>query len=196
MGDFKIAFAGASGTGKTALANMVAKKLGIPLCPIGAREVSKRLGFATPYEADKVPGGRMAFQRELVRAKDEWEASQGSFVTDRTHYDNLVYSFLHEPTKLDEQFLKDIEKAHSKYTHVIYVDAIAPNAFIQLEGDPNRVQSLSYHRFYSMLLEGLLHHGAVSGGSRDNVLELWIGTPDLETRMKLVMEFLGVKDGS
>lgn len=55
----KIAFAGASGTGKTTLARWVSDTYGLPLNPVGSRSVAKEMGFVgpdgegRPYDVDK-----------------------------------------------------------------------------------------------------------------------------------------------
>lgn len=49
----KIAFCGASGTGKTTLAEFLAGKLELPLNPVGSRSVAKSLGFESPYDVDR-----------------------------------------------------------------------------------------------------------------------------------------------
>lgn len=55
----RIAFTGASGTGKSTLATWVADKLALPLNPVGARSVAKQLGFVNeagdpdPYQVDR-----------------------------------------------------------------------------------------------------------------------------------------------
>src|SRR5579884_1906638 len=91
----RIAFCGASGTGKTTLAEHVAKKYGLEMNPVGSRSVAKDMGFESPYDADKA-GRRAEFQRRLVDSKREWEATHDSFVTDRTTFDNLTYMALHD----------------------------------------------------------------------------------------------------
>jgi len=49
----KIAFAGASGTGKTTLAKYLSEKLDLPFNPVGARSVAKKMGFDNPYDVDR-----------------------------------------------------------------------------------------------------------------------------------------------
>ena len=49
----KVAFCGASGTGKTTLARYVSELLSIPVTPVGSRSVALELGFTSPYDVDR-----------------------------------------------------------------------------------------------------------------------------------------------
>lgn len=50
----RIAFAGASGTGKTELAKYVAKTFDLPFKPSVSRKVTVDMGFLSPYDADHI----------------------------------------------------------------------------------------------------------------------------------------------
>lgn len=49
----RIAFCGASGTGKTTLARYLSERFELPLNPIGSRSTAKALGFESPYDVDR-----------------------------------------------------------------------------------------------------------------------------------------------
>ena len=96
----RIAFAGASGTGKSTLANFLAKEYGLPVNPVGSRSVSAAMGFASPYDVDRA-GKRSEFQQRLLDEKLAWERDHEAFVTDRTTLDNLAYTTLHDVHSID-----------------------------------------------------------------------------------------------
>lgn len=51
----RVAFAGASGTGKSTLAQWLSLELGLPMNPIGARSVAKDMGFVDPVSGESRP---------------------------------------------------------------------------------------------------------------------------------------------
>jgi hypothetical protein len=151
---FRIAMLGASGTGKTTLAQMVSEHFGIEINPVGARSVSRSMGFDSPYDVDKA-GKRAEFQRRLLEEKTAWEMdhlAQG-FVTDRTPLDNLAYTMLHDVKAVDEKFLQNAYEGTGLYTHILYCPV---DVFIDVANDPARVADLTYHRLFDATIHGLL----------------------------------------
>ena len=144
----RIAFAGASGTGKTTLAKYVAETFNLPFNPIGSRSVAKDMGFDSPYDVDKA-GRRGEFQRRLVRSKVEWETTNESFVTDRTTADNLAYTCLHDVYSVDHELIELVKTGIDRYTHIFlcYMDT-----FFALGSDPFRVSNPCYHEVYESIL--------------------------------------------
>lgn len=149
---FRVAFAGASGTGKSTLANFVAQELGLPINPVGSRFVAKMMGFDTPYDVD-VAGKRAEFQNRLYQEKYIWETSHSYFVTDRSYMDNLSYTILHDAKSITEQNLSEYFEYQKRYTHVFYCPL---DAYINLEDDKDRLHNMTYQRIYDMLLYSLL----------------------------------------
>lgn len=49
----RIAFCGASGTGKTTLARVIGQELGLSMNPHGSRSTAKKMGFSNPYDVDR-----------------------------------------------------------------------------------------------------------------------------------------------
>lgn len=154
----RIAIAGASGTGKTALAEALAKHYRLPLCPVGSRTISRELGYDSPYDVDTIPGARAKFQRTLFQRKEEWEAEFDEFVTDRTVLDNLAYTLLHDPESLPDAQLDNYFEAMTRYTHVAFLPIAS---FQQLGDDPARKKSRSYHLAFECILETLLRRSKV-----------------------------------
>lgn len=156
----RIAFAGASGTGKTTLARFVADRFGIPLNPVGSRSVAISMGFASPYDADKA-GMRESFQRRLQRYKIAWEGEHESFVTDRTTLDELVYTTFHDVKTACSPSYFDQAISHMRRYDVVFYCPV--DTFINLDGDPNRLNELRYQENFDRCLAGHLR------GLRDSV---------------------------
>ncbi len=179
----RIGFAGCSGTGKTWLAERIARELDLPLCPVGSRQVSAQMGYASPYDVDAVPGARRAFQVELQRAKTEWERQHESFVSDRTPVDNLVYTALHDVQAIGADMMQLTRRHFHTYTHVV---VCWRSGFQRLGVDPARVLEPIYHAIYEACLMGLL---AELLGPHTVVLPLRLSDPD--ERMAAVRAFMG-----
>ena len=147
----RIAFCGASGTGKSKLTKHVAEKYGLSVCPVGSRSVALAMGFENPYDVDAA-GKRVEFQRRLFEEKRAWEADHEDFVTDRTPFDNLAYATMHGARMQPEEIQKYVA-AMSRYDEIIYL----PLRFFQnLGGDPHRVPEQGYHEMFDLLLCALL----------------------------------------
>lgn len=148
----RVAFTGASGTGKSTLAAYIAEKHNVPQNPVGSRSVSLSMGFASPYDVDAA-GKRAEFQRRLLVEKCAWEANTESFVTDRTPLDNLLYTMLHDVSVVNEEMIAVVQRGLLRYTHVIYCPV---EAFCHVGEDAARVKSMAYQEVYDAALVGLL----------------------------------------
>lgn len=165
----RIAITGASGTGKTFLAEQLAKKYNLPLNPIGARSVALAMGFGNPYDVDRA-GRRVEFQERLFLEKRAWEEQHDAFVTDRSYFDNLAYCALHMSTELKDDVVAEYTKAMEHYTHVLF----CPKRVFQKLDDGIRVTSSAYHELYEIVLGGLL---ARSSWEREHYrLDMPLGT--------------------
>jgi hypothetical protein len=148
----RLAFAGASGTGKSTLATYTADLLGLPQNPVGSRSVAAAMGFASPYDVDRA-GKRAEFQQRLLAEKTAWERHHDAFVTDRTTLDVLAYFALHSVRSIDSAVVDLASGGAQRYTHVVYCPA---RVFLHTGDDPARVSELSYHHLYDDFLDGLL----------------------------------------
>jgi predicted ATPase len=148
----KIAFSGASGTGKTTLARWISEEYGIPLNPVGARSIAAEMGFATPYGADAA-GRRGEFQRRLLVRKLEWEADHDSFVTDRTPLDNIAYTALHSVDSVDEMMLSEAIAGTHWYTLIVMCPL---SGFWCTDEDVARMMGRTYHELFEALTFGLI----------------------------------------
>lgn len=177
----RVAFAGASGTGKTTLARAVAKHLSVPMCPVGSRETAAAMGFSSPYDVDKA-GKREAFQRKLIEDKRAWEAANDAFVTDRTHSDNYAYTLIHDPAAV-LRLLEMYERANLVYTHVFFCPI---GSHFDPGDDPQRRAGFDYHsKFESELMLAL-------PASLSPAAKLIVVHPsEREDRIALVLRTLG-----
>jgi hypothetical protein len=150
----RIAFCGASGTGKTTLAKWVADEFELPFNPIGSRSVAQTMGFDSPYDVDQA-GKRAEFQWNLLQEKAAWEFVNEQFVSDRTTFDNLLYTALHDVYCIDDKTLAKAKEGMRRYTHIIYCPFAA---FCNVDGDQDRVQDTVYHQIYDAALGGFLHN--------------------------------------
>ena len=161
----RIAFAGSSGTGKTSLAQWVAEHLGIPMNPVGSRSVSQAMGFASPYDVNAA-GKRGEFQRRLIAEKVAWEAAHESFVTDRTTFDNIAYTALHDVHSIDAELMRAAEVGADRYSLIV----ICPmRVFFNPGNDPARVKDRTYHELFEALVLGLIREHSVV--SRHHMME-------------------------
>jgi hypothetical protein len=158
MAAIRLAFTGASGTGKTTLARWVEKEFGLPFNPVGSRSVAKAMGFDNPYDVDAA-GQRGPFQHRLVEDKRAWEDAHESFVVDRTTLDNLVYTMLHDVYAINAELMQKIADGMKRYTHIVFCPF---DVFHSMGDDPNRVgggkyeADDTYHKLYELVLKAVV----------------------------------------
>lgn len=149
----RLAFAGASGTGKTTTAQLISKKFNMPINPVGSRYITDEMQLRSPYDVDAF-GLRQEFQTRLFNNKLEWERINNQFVTDRTHLDNLIYSIMHDCVKtVDKNFINATINATKKYTHIVFFPL---ELFINTDHDPARRSNIEYQKTYETLLKTFL----------------------------------------
>jgi len=177
----RVAFTGASGTGKTTLAKIVAANHSLPMNPVGSRSVAADMGFASPYDVDKY-GKRAEFQRRLALEKASWERARQFFVTDRAAIDNLAYATLHCIEAVTSQAL-DLCRANMRYyTHVVYCPV---EVFQDTADDAARVHNRAYHEVYDCVVRAFVSR---FGAPRTKFLTLSENT--LEKRQERLQRFL------
>lgn len=178
----RLAFMGASGTGKTTLSKFVEERWGVPFNPVGSRSVAKAMGFDNPYDVDKA-GKRAEFQRRLVTEKMSWELAHEDFVVDRTTLDNIVYTMFHDVRSIDADLLSAAVAGLSRYTHIIYCPV---DAFCNPGDDPHRVKDPTYHQLYDITIKALLEKFRPL-----RVASMTLHTEGLAERKLYVEKFLG-----
>lgn len=120
--------------------------------PVGSRSIAREMGFANAYESDAA-GMRSEFQSRLIEGKIAWEAAHDVFVTDRTTFDNLVYSMMHSASGVTDQYFERAVDGLKRYEYIVYCPV---SVFINLQSDPARVSNMTYHLLYDATLWGLL----------------------------------------
>lgn len=179
----RLAFCGASGTGKSTIVTAVAGRLALPICSVGSREVAKDMGFDNPYDVDAA-GKRGEFQTRLLGAKIAWEEghSRDGFVTDRTHLDNLAYTQMHSPETAENGPFRSLAiGAMARYTHLVFCPI---DAFHDIARDPSRVDDIHYHHAYECRLTVLLARYVL-----DTPI-LWLTTGSRDLRVEQVLRFV------
>jgi len=151
----------------------------IPFNPVGSRSVSRDMGFSNPYDVDKA-GRRAEFERRLINEKFVWEMNNEDFVTDRTTFDNLAYTMLHDVSAITDDIIDRAILGMKRYTHVLYCPS---ETYLRRADDPHRMDSSAYHKVYDAAL-----HGLITKYSRPNLLTLV--TPNLGERKKWIEKFL------
>lgn len=153
---------GAHATGKTTIAESVAKELGIEFIPSQTSSVFKSLGM-NPQDVLS-PGERLYVQTTILSvAEHAWEeASQrGHWVSDRTPFDFMTYlindSFTWEDsyTQVFEDYLERCFKSHKEYfghTILVQPDGVIWERDSSLKGRNSRVLQNSMNVVYRGLL--------------------------------------------
>jgi predicted ATPase len=153
----RIAICGSAGTGKTTLINELNKALQLTINPVGSRSVAKQMGYDNPYDVDKF-GRREEFQFLLMSDKIEWEKNNESFITDRSTFDVLAYTCIHDIQAVNRQLVEMATKGYDRYTHVFWCPM---EEFFNVGKDPVRVQSTVYHEAVEVMMCGLIQRYAL-----------------------------------
>lgn len=122
MSDRRIVFVGSLSTGKTTLAELLARKLDLPLLPEVAREIAA-LGFKLDKDAT-------AETETLIFLKQyNNELSFQEFVSDRSLIDSMAYAgwvLENQPRRLENALWDECERLaerqlRTSYSHVFYL---------------------------------------------------------------------------
>ncbi len=154
----RLAFAGASGTGKTYLTTRLATELRLEVQPPFARAVAAELGFVSPYDVDAA-GKRSAFQKRVLARLLAWQhdhAAQG-FIADRSAFDVLAYTAIHCDARTYDECAEavrlNILQGALRYDRLV----LCPMAsFFKVGSDPARVADPAYHLNYERLLRQII----------------------------------------
>lgn len=178
----RIAFTGASGTGKTTTALLLSSDIGLPINPVGSRSVAASMNLSSPYDADAF-GLRAEFQKKLFLDKTNWEKENESFITDRTHLDNLVYSIMHDCVKtVGVEYIEQTVLLTKQYTHIVFFPL---DVFIKTDSDTARLNNIEYQKTYEYLLKMFYHS---QGKQEFNMLIL--KSLSAEDRLKEIRHFI------
>lgn len=161
----KIAFSGASGTGKTSVARELlqtpfAEAQGLLLVGVDSRALLTTLGLGL---ANKISSTQYrVFQTMYISRKIVAESIDDSFVTERSFADCLAYWRIHcaqsattEENELIERICRD---RISQYD----VHFLFPVGYLKLEEDGFRHTQIDYHAKYQAVLQGILTDFGIS----------------------------------
>lgn len=119
----RIAITGSHGVGKTTLAQMLAKELGLPMISEVAREVAYAHGFETTEQIKNASMMRRimyqlnVFYGQLKAEEDHWKG----YVSDRSVFDSIAYSIYYDlPSGLVEYLTRDAVTHSKHYDLIIY----------------------------------------------------------------------------
>ena len=161
----KLAFVGSFSTGKTTMANLMARELRLPLLPEAARQVVE-LGFPLDQSAT-AETETLIFLKTLLG-----ELSHDSFVADRSMVDMLAYAdwvmdHEREPRKEDHLWLAAREIAvlnlRSRYDFVFYLPIEFPIVLDGLRPDDTNFQAEIDQRMTHLLHAHDVEHHHLTG---------------------------------
>lgn len=126
MTDRRIILTGASGVGKTTLAEPLSKQLGLPVIPELGRDICRQMGYERIGE---IPD-QEAFKNSVLDAQIQAEDKLQSFISDRSAIDCWVlwqrWNICQAMSYDTEAYCDKARKQSEKYTHIIYVPPMFP----------------------------------------------------------------------
>jgi predicted ATPase len=177
----RIVLTGASGVGKTSLAFLLGKELGLEVIPEVARELCHQMGYQSPTE---IPD-QQVFRGQVLDAQIAEENKRAALIADRCTIDAWVmwqrWQICSAMTYDTEAYYDKCRKQAQTYTHVIYI----PPLFVAPD-DAFRWTEPDYVKQVDRLTRMTLYDWA-----------LWdrtytIQSADLESRVKEVRAWLSI----
>ncbi len=180
----RIAFAGASGTGKSTLAVTLAQHLQLPINPVGSRSVAASLGFLNPYDVDRASldtyerlAGKFPLGSVAEASMEEWQQNptqptvrsqfQVRLQTAKIDWERARSGYVSDRTTMDDMAYAllhcpgvvdraFIRRAREHLREYTHVIFCPLDSFYAHAGDPARVTDIEYHYRYEAILRGLL----------------------------------------
>lgn len=155
----KIAFTGASGTGKTSVArNLLSQShetLGeIPLVGVDSRSLLDMLGLKRAESIDD--DQYKVFQMMYFSQKMLVESGCGELLTERSFVDGLTYWKMHCEQSASPSENEMIHRLCREQTKKYDYHFLFPVGFIPVEDDGYRHRDPEYHKEFELLLESIL----------------------------------------
>ena len=187
----RIFITGASGIGKTTLANFISQEFDLPYISTSASNVWPRFGFETHEEAhqesvlNNVIG--LEYQRAILKERIDKLNGKLFYVTDRSPIDNIAYTLLtmgHSlPHEAIMEFVKDTYKILDSCEGIIYLRWTHD---CEIENNGKRILSPYYQKTVNSVIRMVLNEVE----ERFNIPVLKMGTWDLEKRKNITREWL------
>ena len=127
-GSNRIILTGASGVGKTSLAEALAPMLGLPIIPELGRQICRDMGYEKIGEIPDQEG----FKRKVLEAQIKAEDQLSSFISDRSTIDCWVlwqrWNICSAMSFDTESYYSKAREQSEKYSHIIYIPPMFPPA--------------------------------------------------------------------
>jgi len=182
----KIAFTGASGTGKTSVAHHLLSPqfqtlMEVPLAGVDSRNLLDMLGLrrSESIEDDQYKVFQTMYFAQKVLIESEHEA----FLTERSFVDGLVYWKMHCENNASPSENAIMHSLCYEQTMKYDYHFLFPTGFIPVEDDGYRHRDPEYHKKFELLLQSILREWEV----RYTV----IPRSDVSSRANFIMECLG-----
>ena len=202
MKQLRIACLGASGSGKTTIANFIQETFGTPFIPNSAGLVIperqkdylrttyhwKENGHADVIRlSNEFPSFGQTFQKNLLEARGRIIMNNNTFVLDRSPIDNVAYMLAQcshlASEEWVEQFIKEAQAYTSNITHFITFPSLAT----EIEVNGSRVANRFFQRMSTAIFEHTYNtYFKPMLYGKTLVLDTW----DLELKKELVIRFL------
>lgn len=124
--NLRIILTGASGVGKTTLAELLAEKLGLQIIPELGRQLCQEMGYQRIGEIPDQEG----FKKQVLEKQIEAEEKAGSFISDRSTIDCWVlwqrWNICSAMSYDTESYYDLARKQSEQYTRIIYIPPMFP----------------------------------------------------------------------
>lgn len=182
----RIMICGASGTGKTTLAEHISELYELPFVSTSAKEVWPKFGFKDHAESHRIstsdPVIGIKYQNEILARRIK-ALQIDSYITDRSLIDNMAYLMLELGHSLSccetSDFIYECNMAMEKCDGLIYLKWVPE---IILEDDGFRIQNPYYQDMVDNIISWVINGSMLDLTCPVLTLDFW----DFEKRIKIV----------